>query len=510
MRICIALIAWASVGSAGLAGWKDDIGYLSLQARLGSGTPTGFGVPVTQVEASVSGCYLPDPSNSQFLGKTIVDMIGGGGVSSHATTVALNYYGLTASVAPAIDLIHGYDATSWLDSAFLCVGQRKPPVVETQRTQNHSWIGELSGSSTIDALRRVDLMAERDGVVVAAGVNNGAASAMPKLVGSAYNVMAVGCTSGNSSYGPTLIDVAGRVKPDLVVPHTATSWATPVVAGSAAILIEAADADPALDALTRSDKALLIKALLMGGATKSEFVNWRRGFATPCVDGTVPLDYRYGAGELNIDNSHRILTSGQQEAGLTTTVATTGWDFDTIAAGPGRYYFVDVPLYSCAETLSVLVTWYRHVDIGNGLPAPLTPSLADINLYMYQANGFSVGALLDQSISALDNVEHVFLRGLLPGRYVFELTSNATWNFAVAWDTTLAPTVQADFDGDGDVDMTDFSAIEACFNGPNRPPATSNCEGPDLDGDNDVDLTDFGVFQACFNGPNRPPAPGCP
>ena len=41
---------------------------------------------------------------------------------------------------------------------------------------------------------------------------------MPKLVSNAYNAIAVGLTDGDSSYGPTVIDVSGRVKPDIVVP----------------------------------------------------------------------------------------------------------------------------------------------------------------------------------------------------------------------------------------------------------------------------------------------------
>ncbi|MBN1492501.1 MAG: hypothetical protein JXA69_21490, partial [Phycisphaerae bacterium] len=68
-------------------------------------------------------------------------------------------------------------------------------------------------------------------------------------------------------------------------------------------------------------------------------------------------------------------------------------------------------------------------------------------------------------------------------------------------------TVPADFDGDGDVDLTDFGVFSACFNGPNRPPVyPESCTVADLDDDSDVDLTDFGMFAACFNGPNRPPA----
>ena len=64
----------------------------------------------------------------------------------------------------------------------------------------------------------------------------------------------------------------------------------------------------------------------------------------------------------------------------------------------------------------------------------------------------------------------------------------------------------ADFDGDSDVDLTDFAGFTACFNGPNRAPVYTSCGYADFDLDGDVDLADFGVFAACFNGPNRAPA----
>jgi hypothetical protein len=69
-----------------------------------------------------------------------------------------------------------------------------------------------------------------------------------------------------------------------------------------------------------------------------------------------------------------------------------------------------------------------------------------------------------------------------------------------------ASSVPADFDLDGDVDLSDFSVFQACFNGPNRLPASSTCVKTDMDFDNDVDLADFAAFQSCFNGPNRPAA----
>jgi hypothetical protein len=65
----------------------------------------------------------------------------------------------------------------------------------------------------------------------------------------------------------------------------------------------------------------------------------------------------------------------------------------------------------------------------------------------------------------------------------------------------------ADFDRDGDVDLTDYGYFLSCFNGPGKPPARGVCGPADLDEDGDVDLADYGAFLACYNGPARPP--GC-
>jgi len=95
---------------------------------------------------------------------------------------------------------------------------------------------------------------------------------------------------------------------------------------------------------------------------------------------------------------------------------------------------------------------------------------------------------------------------------------HATFRLRDAGSTGYAPSVPftirfatstvspADFDCDGDVDLTDFGQFQRCFNGPNRPYAVTGCGDADFNQDSDVDLTDFAVFQSCFNGPNRPPA----
>ncbi len=68
------------------------------------------------------------------------------------------------------------------------------------------------------------------------------------------------------------------------------------------------------------------------------------------------------------------------------------------------------------------------------------------------------------------------------------------------------PALDGDTDRDGDIDLSDFSSFQDCFNGPNRAPLTGGCGYGDFDKDGDVDLTDFAILQACYNGPNRPPA----
>jgi len=59
-----------------------------------------------------------------------------------------------------------------------------------------------------------------------------------------------------------------------------------------------------------------------------------------------------------------------------------------------------------------------------------------------------------------------------------------------------------DFDGDGDIDLSDFTQFQLCFGGSNNPPSPTCPAGvdADCDGDGDVDLADFLVFQQCFTG----------
>jgi len=445
--LVIALVGGCAL-SAQADGWRDEIGLTRLQGRLGQFMPTGGSIGVSQVELCTEGTdYVPDRRDACFTGKSITPRSGGGGLSNHATIVGEHYFGLGTSPAGDIRSADVYEANAWVNNC-LRVDSPFEPLVERDRVQNHSWVGTLGSAETdTDALRRTDLMIERDGVLVAAGLNNGSTTSIPRLMCSAYNVVTVGLTNGNASRGSTAIDGPGRIKPDLVAPLAATSWATPVVAASGALLLEACEAKEVLLDLPARQKltarALLVKGLLMGGATKSQWPDWRKGFATPCTDGSVPLDYRYGAGQLNIDNSHRILMAGRRRGSEFGDVPVTGWDLAPITAGGRRQYVFELPAGTRATEVSILVVWNRRVRATAGSSLHLTATLADIDLRLYALRESGSPRLVDASTSRVDNVEHIYLKALNPGRYAIDVRSDSASQYCLTWDAALTPTIQA-------------------------------------------------------------------
>ncbi len=64
----------------------------------------------------------------------------------------------------------------------------------------------------------------------------------------------------------------------------------------------------------------------------------------------------------------------------------------------------------------------------------------------------------------------------------------------------VAPMSPGDTDGDGDVDLDDFSVFAACAAAPTQSTLTEICVLTDLDHDNVVDTTDFGLLQRVFTG----------
>ncbi len=434
----VALL-WLLVPASALhASIKSDVGYTDLALLLGGSMPDGSGVKVTQVEALESpGAYLPNPSNSEFVGKTFVDKTGGGGNSTHATNVGKYFYGNTTSLSPGVTTIDVYEAVNFLGSGMLKATSTSQPAVESSAIQNHSWIG-TTGNASIDQdiLRRLDYLINRDNVLVVAGLNNGNSTPIPNLLAGAYNGISVGRSDGNHSTGTTSIDGSGRVKPDIVAPTNATSYATPLVASAGALLIETASSLTSTDAT----KTQVLKSVLLAGASKvgEEFSSsWDRTH-------TRPLDEHYGAGELDIYNSYHIMATEEQEANPSSNLGLLGWAFQQVASD-SLIYFFEVPAGDVLTELSAILTWNRTIT--DGLPGPgfgnLQSTMANLDLRFYAASSFTLGTQLDYSVSDEDNVEHIYQTNLPSGQYALVVQkrnpSQPDTDFALAWRVATVP-----------------------------------------------------------------------
>jgi hypothetical protein len=298
---------------------------------------------------------------------------------------------------------------------------------------------ELSAEEANEVLRRLDQSVHASSHLAVVGLNNGAASVVPPLLGSAYNVLSVGRTDGQHSTGTTPADVdgPGRAKPELVAPMTATSWSTAVVSSCAAVLSEAGSASS--PGARRSET---LRALLLAGARKDPFPAWSN-------TQTRPLDPHFGAGEVNLWRSHRILVAGEVAPNLASPVTRSGWHFEG-GVGPGgeRSYRLRVPDGCVASEVSAALVWNRTVPTSlPGLWLNPAPQLANLDLRLEAAPEATAIAEIARSESgaagsAAHPLEHVYVRQLATGDYrlrVVNAPDSHESGYALAWFLALAP-----------------------------------------------------------------------
>jgi hypothetical protein len=460
-----ALLAILVLGGALPAGadtYKDLIGYTGLAAELGSATPTGAGVMVTQAEATSPGSndYFPDINNSEFSGKTITPKTIPYSISGHATGVGQYFYGNSTSIAPGITQIDVYDANDWLGSGFLVTSTGFLPLASSSRVANHSWVGDYSDPTiNSEVLRRLDWVIDRDEYIQVVAMDNG--STNYPLLGSSFNAIAVGRSDGNHAIGSVALDsiyTNQRTRPDLVAPLDYTSDATPVVAAGAALLVQTGheggttlSTDPLVksttnrngDTIYNAERSEVVKAALMAGADRSSI----SGYSAQTANG---LDKRYGAGRLNIYNSYHIIAAGEQnslEDGGSGNIGRYGFDYDPYFGGlsgsnkTGSYYF---HISSGTGTLTVSLVWNLKIDGGSEGSFDGTATLYDLDLYLYEINGASLVELAS-STSAVDNTENIYLTNL-PGSHDYLLMvamgdgqADFLWDYGLAWDISEVP-----------------------------------------------------------------------
>ncbi len=386
--------------------------------------------------------------------------------------------------------------------------------------------------------RGIEHLADTQGILIFAGIGNGTEVHDPVFYpGAGANIIGVGVVDSlktdlvadslerfslprpeHSSRGPTPDD---RCKPDIVAPGNClvpsaesntgydvsgdwSSFATPVVAGTAALIWQKAASDPALAlAIAQKGGNCVMKAILMNSATKLPY--WHKGRPTKDDDHLAILDYQQGAGMLNAVGAYQQLLAGRAAPG---TVAPQGWDNNVLEKKPGleHIYAFEVP-EPAGQVFTGTLVWNRHFQ--NEFPfSPLTEADSDLTLELWAVDPENPDRtrLLDYSDSINDNVEHIWCP-LDPKctRYEIVVTFSEiagdiekypSEQYGLAWRTAAADdrqnTFWHDLDLDGDIDTDDLILLMSRF----AESDTANVGfGPgDLDMSGRIDTEDLNSF----------------
>ena len=420
------------------AQYQDQIGYTQLLAEYGASLETGAGVDVSMVEAPIGfdgnnqPIYLPvpeselnNPSDGQFQGKSFTKgSPGSSNLSTHSRGTGYYFFGNSLSISPGVSNVTVFEASDYINNV-LNSASINDPLAQNFRVQNHSWVGNLTNASDVPiVMNRFDYINDVMDITSVVGVNT--SGRIPDLMAHSYNSIAVGRSSGAHSTGFTTTYGAGRVKPEIVAPQATVSRATATVSSAAALMHEATMG-------TDASRSEVIKAMLLAGATKEEFAGWDR-------TQTRPLDEQFGAGELNIYNTYKIWEGGQFDGTDTMqnapVVGAMGWDYnEETGANQSRFYAIDIAPGTSWTDVSIILSWNMQItDLdSSGIWNPVE-TLANMDLILRDDQG----NLIDQSISSVDNVEHIYLENLGPGTYFLEVFSDTVRDYGLAWRATRA------------------------------------------------------------------------
>lgn len=426
----VSLSLFLTVTNFVWANYKDEIGYTQLVEEFGEELPDASGIPVAQIEFIRNNTWAPEATGELANVNFTYAPEETGSFSSHAYGVGRLFYG-RESMTPGIDKVYAFRNGGW--TSHMNLMKNLPPNESLWRVENHSW-GGTTGSESVDkqAIARFDYRIYTENIFASVGLDN-TTNSMWRLLANSYNSIVVGVASGNHNRGGTNVYTSERMKPDIVAPIQYTSHSTPVVSSVGTLLIARAEAD---SALADAANAPAVKVLLMAGATKDAFPSWSNS-------PTRPLDEVYGAGNLNAYQSYKILLAGKQAPGEQQSARCAGWDWnESPAPGAGNYYRFEISDTQDGE-FSAVLTWNVEPVRQANYYGDLDWRLYEMDLTNLELRLWTVDEsdqpqeLVAESLSDIDNVQHIYARNLPAGRYALKVSSEAAdVPYALAWRTS--------------------------------------------------------------------------
>ena len=442
----------------------DDIDFTDLKLELGTALPDGSSVTVTQAEApddTTTPSWVPDISSGQFTSKIFNDRTpGSDGISSHATSVAMRFYGSTVSAVSAVGSIDLFEAGNWVGNGFLNTGAGGPIAnsidVSTTRLINHSWEADWTTWNP-EILRRIDFLVEVDDYIQVVGM--GTNSITNPVPTNSFNAIVLGITNETIVTGTAAIDAtytSGRAKPDVVMPETTGSASAAWTSSASVLLIDYAHENPLLsngsttnrnsDTIYNAERSETIKAIIMAGADRETSGTTNTGNADITdyrADGkqtTNGLDTRFGAGQLNIYNSYHILDGGEQDSteDSGTNISNMGFDYD--ASFGGLNSSNSVATYNFATSAAIGQKLKASLVWNIEVTSKTSDNFYDLDLQLIDVTGGS--SVIASSTSTIDNTENLWENLQSNRSYQLKVIAGSTqsdfeWDYALAWQVVV-------------------------------------------------------------------------
>lgn len=457
---------------------KEDLGLNDLANELGVSLPNGSGIAVFQIEAKLGDdTWLADAATGEFAGKTITALssVASPGFSGHAVNVGRRFYGIANSISLGITDIGAHSTDGWFFDE-LNLNTTSYPAPTVRRVANHSYVGTgfqdgggvFSPSLTALVLKVNDWFSDVDELMQVYSPNNNnlrLTTASTVLMATSFNGLVVGVS--DFTHGEKVIQldatyVADRVAINVVVPQSLTSFSAPFGSSAVALLMSAAQANHdwsdgsvttrAGTIVQNAERIETVKAVLMAGAlrqtlnstTTGDVQGYRSLVSHQTNNG---LDWRYGAGQINVFNSYHILAASEhasaEDAGIG-SIGFAGFDHDDAFGGlsgtnaVGTYHLGVNPEL---RNFAVSLVWNLSVV---GSPNQFTPfddtaSLYDLNLELIDLT--AGGNVVASSESLIDNTENIWF-ALQPDReYELRVSkavtqANFNWDYSIAWQAT--------------------------------------------------------------------------